>query len=356
MQLNQPTIFREGEYTEEDLLKFKRKEKIWEEVDIYSDQLRELFEIQNPKLAIALDLENKLNDFVRSKEPLILKGNWVFFPWTGKIVHMLGEKDYYDLRTNRNKLLITTEEQEKLYQTTVGVVGLSVGSSIVKCLTSSAIANSLKLAEYDIIETSNLNRIQAGVDKIGRKKMDILCQQVYEVNPYAKLFLYADGLEEKNIDEFLSGTPKPKLIFEIIDDFEMKIKLRLAAREAGVPVVMFSNLGDRVLVDIERYDLDDKLSLFNGLLGDLPEKMLENPDKTNEKKNEYAVKLAGKDNIPERAIDSVKKIGEELVGRPQLMSTVSVVSGLATYITRRIILGDTSLKGRILINFDNLFK
>ena len=49
----------------------------------------------------------------------------------------------------------------------------------------------------------------------------------------------------------------------------MKVALREAARLARVPVVMLANLGDNVLVDIERYDLEPDLPIFNGILGDI---------------------------------------------------------------------------------------
>ncbi len=131
----------------------------------------------------------------------------------------------------------------------------------------------------------------------------------------------------------------------------MKILLRLKARKLGIPVIMMANLGDGILIDIERFDLDKKTPIFNGVIGDLPEKILDNPD---EDVNKYAVQIVGKENIPDRAIESVMEIGKTLIGRPQLSSTVTIAGGLATYLTRKIALKELNWGGRKMIKFDEV--
>ena len=133
----------------------------------------------------------------------------------------------------------------------------------------------------------------------------------------------------------------------------MKVLVRIEAKKARIPVVAFANLGDSILADIDRYDLDGSLPLFNGLLGDFPEEILKMPD---EDKNKYAVKMVGIENVPTRALESVKEIGKTLVGRPQLSSTVIFSGALGTYVTRQIVLGNELKSGRYLIKFEEFFK
>jgi hypothetical protein len=83
--------------------------------------------------------------------------------------------------------------------------------------------------------------------------------------------------------------------------------------------------------------------------------MLEKPDVTAEQKHAYAVSLAGVQHIPERALASVEQIGKTLVGRPQLSSTVTVATGLCSYLARQIVLGNSTLSGSWLIDFDTIF-
>jgi hypothetical protein len=144
------------------------------------------------------------------------------------------------------------------------------------------------------------------------------------------------------------------MLFEIIDSFEMKIHLRTLARQERIPLLMVTNLGDRVLIDVERYDVNPSTPYFNGRAGSVPDEILQHPDITSNDKHKYAVSLAGVEHIPERARKSVEEIGKTLCGRPQLASTVTVAAGYCAYLTRRILLGD-QVSGSWLIDLDRIF-
>lgn len=352
-----PIIFFEGTYTVDDINNLKEKEQIFAIHDIYKSQCEELFEITHPSLKSSGDYKKQQRKFVheRSKPTAELRGNWAYFPWNRRLLHMVGRDEYHELRTNRNKNLITEAEQTKLLDFPIGLAGLSVGSAFALNLAHSSMGSALKLAEYDTLETTNLNRVRARVDQVGMPKVDIVAQQLYEINPYINLVLYRHGLTEQSLSDFIETSPVPRLIFEMIDNFEMKIHLRLAARKARIPVIMFSNLGDNILIDIERYDQDNATPLFNGVVGTIPEEILKNPDKTNVEKNKYAIQLVGPKYIPQRALESVLEIGKTLTGRPQLMSTVSIGGGIAAYLARRIALGDSVPSGRHFVKFDQAF-
>jgi len=134
----------------------------------------------------------------------------------------------------------------------------------------------------------------------------------------------------------------------VIDDFEMKIRLRQEARKARIPVVMLTSVGDNIIIDIERYDLDGKLPLFNGLAGNAPEEILRKPI-TEADKQKYAIQIVGLENVPPRALESVKQVRKTLVGRPQLASSVTIAGGVAAYIARKIILSEPAPSGRSII-------
>ena len=56
-------------------------------------------------------------------------GVWVHYPWSRRLVHLVREEEFIELRTSRNRYKITAEEQEALAVRAVGIVGLSVGQS-----------------------------------------------------------------------------------------------------------------------------------------------------------------------------------------------------------------------------------
>lgn len=350
-----PTILTEGNYSHQDISEIKQQPH-WRVKDLLPLQLAELYEIDNPDQVLKPDFSQKqqtyINDRLTHNGDLV--GDWIYYPWNGIVLHSVNQLDYERLRTNRNQLLITPAEQQKLLEACVGVVGLSIGSHFVRTMAYNGIAHTFKLAEFDTLSTSNLNRVQARLADVGEKKSDIICQQIFDINPYQQFEIFEQGLDTGGLPQFLGGNHKPAVVFEAVDDFEMKIRLRLAAKQQGIPVIMLTNLGDTMLIDIERYDLDAGLPIFNGAIGDVAEKILSTP-LTEQDKVRYAVNMVSVEHMPTRAIETLLQINKTLVGRPQLVSTVTMGGGVAAMLARRIILQQELPSGRYHTAFTSWF-
>ncbi len=346
-----PVCLIAGTYDQADLEKLKQK-PIWKTQDIYQLQLAELFEIDNPNLKQQSDFEALKQNYIQDSlgGDSDCKGNWVYYPWSGRLIHMVGADDYQRLRTNRNKLLITEEEQAAIQASCVGITGLSVGNSIAVSLAYTGVG-SFKLADFDRLETANLNRLRTGIPSIGLPKLEATVQQIYEINPYANIEVWEKGIKEADLPRFIEGSRRLDAVFDEIDDFEMKIRLRLAAQSAGVPLIMLTSLGDNILVDVERYDTDADLEIFNGLLGGIPEEILATEIGEREKVR-YAMQLVGEQYIPTRALQSLFEINNTLVGRPQLYSTIAVDGGIGAYLIKRLVLGLPLPSGRNYLSFE----
>src|SRR3989344_763684 len=359
IKISEPIILREGIHALSDLEELRRTQRVWQENDVYPLQLGELFEITHPQLLNSSTFEELRNKFVREKlagQEKKIQGNWIYFPWSGVLAHGVNEEEYLTLITNRNRDIITQEEQKTLQDFCVGIIGLSVGSNVATALAYGGIARDMKLAEFDTLETTNLNRIRARIDQVGMPKVRVVAQQLYEVNPYMNPVFFTDGLTKENLAQFVLEDPRPRLIFEIMDSFEMKIHLRTLARLHGIPVIMVTNLGDRLLMDVERYDLDPGIEFFNGRAGKVPYDILNKPDIAPADKHRYAVLLAGgAKHIPRRALDSVAAIGKRLVGRPQLGSTVTISGGVGGYLSRKIALKENLRSESWLVDLDTIF-
>ena len=353
---NSPIILYEGRYNLKELGRLKRTSKIWRSIDIYEAQSSELFEITHPELRSTSQYKIKLSKFIkgRRKRANDLTGNWVYFPWSGVLIHMINEDDYYTLRTNRNRDIITISEQKKLKNFKVGIAGLSIGSNIALTLAHLGASQNLKIADFDKLSTSNLNRVPYGVHEINLSKASLVAQKLYEVDPFLNLQIYNQGLTKKSLNDFFTKDNKLNLIIDSIDDFEMKVRLRVFAKKERIPVLMLTNLGDSCLVDVERYDLNPKTKIFNGLLGNLHTEILKT-SMSEENKTKLAAKIVGIEHIPNRAIESLLKIGKTLVGRPQLSSTVSISAGIAGYVIRKIATKERWPSKRLLLHFDSAF-
>ena len=350
-----PIILKEGEYNQVDLDSLLRNNSVQKTCDVYTDQLSEYFEIINPRLKGSADLKSETKKYIDENiSQGFLSGNWIYYPWSKILVHTVVEDQYFQLRTNRNKNLINTEEQDSLYNFNIGVLGLSIGSSMSLSLAYSGISKNMKLADFDILSTTNLNRLKGKIYDVGRPKIEIAAEQIFEINPYQSLELFENGVDADSLGDFLSRGVRPNLVFEAIDNFEMKIRLRIEARRLGIPVIMLTNLGDSLLIDIERYDLDSATPILNGMIdqsviGEILSGRCSEADK-----NKYAVQIVGAHNVPKRALDSLKEIGATLVGRPQLMSTVTIGGGVASFLARKIALNESLPSGRRIIKWDEI--
>lgn len=340
----------------ESLKEFQARVSPTEIIDAYGEQLEELFRIRNPQYRFNPNYKEPFEQFLiehRQGKSLEECGTWIFFPWSSCLIHFLSDEMHQELRTARNKNLITAEEQARFYNFNVGITGLSVGSHAACTLAMMGGAKNLKLADPDTISGSNLNRIRFNYSYLGKNKAESVAQYIYQLNPYSNLLIYSDGITAENISEFFTGSPKLDILVEELDNLEMKIRLRLEARKYGVPVVMATDNGDNIIVDIERYDLDQNLPIFNGLLGDFGMEDLQNISPSDIPK--LATKIAGAHFVTSRMQESLLEVGKTLYSWPQLGDAATLSGVAVTYVVKRIALGEPIKSGKLEVNLDEIF-
>ncbi|MEK7547092.1 MAG: ThiF family adenylyltransferase [Patescibacteria group bacterium] len=340
----------------ENLESFKSRFVIDEVIDSYAGQLEELFLIRNPKYRFDKNYKEEFEKFL--KEHLAGKemkdaGSWFYFPWNKFLVHYLSDEMHQELRTARNRNLITKAEQEKFYNFIIGVAGLSVGSHAALTIAMMGGGKTMKLADPDEISGSNLNRIRYDFTEVGKGKCELAWRKILQMNPYAEIIDYPGGITEQNIIEFLAGPPKLEVLVEECDNLEMKIRLRVEAKRLGIPVVMATDNGDNVIIDIERYDLDPNLKIFNGIVGDLTVKEFKNfpPQEL----SKLASKIAGPEMTAPRMLDSLLEVGKTLYSWPQLGDAATLAGVSLSYVVKRLALGEKIKSGKLEVNLDSVF-
>ncbi len=223
--------------------------------DAFDRQLKELFYIDNHQFIGRPKPEAYATpEFTAYIEAKKNDCNYVYYPWLNTVVKTVKKDDYLKLKTNRNQDLITAEEQAKLRDYKIGVFGMSVGSNIAFVLTQAGISNKIVIADFDELDTTNLNRILAGLHQVGINKTVIAAHRIYEDNPYAEVTTLDKGVDIANLEKLLADK-ELDCIIEEIDDVAMKIETRKLAIKYKVPVIMITDNGDGVVLHIERYDL-----------------------------------------------------------------------------------------------------
>lgn len=344
-----PVIFDRSDGSEDAWQAFLEKHPVWQVHDTLSSQLHELVRSRNPRKndltaeACAPHIEALLDGV-----PEEHYGRWVYYPWSGRLVHLLGPDAFHELRTDRNRYKLTPEEQRQLGQLTVGIVGLSVGNVIALTLAQEGVVGHLKIADMDRLELSNLNRVRAGLHDLGQLKTVAAARQIMELDPYLRLTVVHDGVTADNLDAFLQGDDRLDVLIDECDGIRMKFQLRERARELRIPVLMETS--DRGMLDVERFDLEPDRPLFHGRVGDVPSSDLVEID--SERKAVLMMKIIGPSTTSATAAASMMEIDRTTSAWPQLASDVTLGGATATMAVRRLGLGQTLRSGRLYIDLD----
>ncbi|MFL6111822.1 MAG: ThiF family adenylyltransferase [Catenulispora sp.] len=321
---------------------------------------------------VADTIESQLEELIRAREPgrvfdpgemaaarrdqlegtaLWDYGSWAWYPWSGRLVHALPREEYRLVRTDRNRGKIDRPDQRRLLAKRVGVIGLSVGNSAAVTLAQEGVAGAFKLADFDVLSVSNLNRLRAGLHQVGVNKAVLAARQMFEIDPYLDIEIFPTGLTGENMREFFLGGHGPvDLLVEECDTPWVKLAAREAARDLGVPVVMDAN--DRGLLDVERFDHEPHRPPLHGLLGALT--AADCRELTFDEKVQLVLAMVDASRISPALATSIPEIGRTLSSWPQLASGVALGGALVTEAARRILLGGPCPSGRFYVDLEEL--
>ena len=277
-------------------------------------------------------------------------GSWVYFAWKNQLIHVLAQKDFEDLRTIRNRDLIAADEQHTLFEFKAVSFGMSVGSAGALSMVLSGISRNIKLVDGAVISGSNLNRILTGVSSVGKSKALVIAQQIYEMNPYSTVHT-TDKADKDNIAAIFDEPWKVDLAIDEIDDIEMKVRIRYEARKRKIPVIMASELGDTMILDVERFDLEPSRPLFHNAVPGI-EKLLDTPIENYREWTKHATSILDVSNMTIKMQKSLMKIGTTIVTHPQLGSTVIMTGGVLAFAAKSIALGHSLKSGRYVISLE----
>ncbi|MFI6775313.1 Rv1355c family protein [Nocardia sp. NPDC050412] len=264
---------------------------------------------------------------------------WVYYPWRRALVGLPGEKTFRAIRLDRNQNKLTRAEQERCAGLAIGVVGQSVGHAVAYTLALEGTCGLLRLADFDDIELSNLNRVPGGIFDIGVNKSIVTARRIAELDPYLPVEVATAGIDEDTLDTFLHGL---SLVVEECDSLDIKFAVREGARRQRIPLVM--DTSDRGLLDVERYDLEPDRPPFHGLLGatmgaDL--RGLSTKDKA-----PHVMRILDPKELSARMAASLVEIDETVTTWPQLGGDVQLGAAIVAAAVRRIGLGQKLSSGR----------
>jgi hypothetical protein len=314
-----------------EVLRVLREDPALQVIDRLAEQREQLAEIKPAPTPTLLD------------EPQ----RWVYYPWRRAVVRLLGPRSFGTLRLDRNRNKLTRDEQARQRRLRIGVIGLSAGHTIAHVLAMEGLAGEIRVADFDTLELSNLNRIPGSVLDLGVNKAVVAARRIGEIDPYLRVLTIPEGITPQNLGSFLDGLD---LVIEECDSLDVKLLVREAARERRIPVLMETS--DRGILDVERYDLEPNRPIFHGLLPGLHSSDLEGL--TIQQKAPYVLRILGAADVSSRGAASLLEVGETITGWPQLGSEVTLGAATAAAAVRRIGLTGDLPSGRVRFDVEEV--
>ncbi len=271
---------------------------------------------------------------------------------SGKNNDLISPEIAFELSTIRNRDLINLKQQQVLRKTVVGFFGLSVGSHAVSTWMMESRADKVRIADPDYITPSNLNRLFTGWDAVGKDKTEIVRKQINKINPFAHVIV-TKGKPYTEMRKMFTESPHINIVVDEIDDLVGKIHLRKFAQEMHIPLISVTDVGDNVIVDIERYDKKPYPKPFLGRMPNLDF----NSDYSRlslKEKVRLTMQIIGFDVCSEALLDSLLGIGKKFKTWPQLGATSVMAGGIITTVIKKIILEEEVESGRYFVSLDNL--
>jgi molybdopterin/thiamine biosynthesis adenylyltransferase len=323
--------------------------EVWQSLDTLARQLAELADTRARRRLPPRERAAAIDEILGGTAPERY-GRWVLYPWSGRLVRLLAPDDFSELRLDRNRHKLTASEQRRLRGLTVGVVGLSVGNAVALTLAMEGLFGTLRLADFDTLDLSNLNRLRAGVHELGVPKVVVAARQIAEIDPYADVRIHPDGITAGNVEAFLAADPPVDVLVEECDEFAIKLLLREHARARGIPVLMETS--DRGMLDVERFDTEPNRPLLHGLLGELRAADIARLEP--EQQLAAMLPMVGASSLSPRLAASMIERGESVSTWPQLASEVTLGGATVAAAVRQLGLGRPLRSGRVYVELEEI--
>jgi len=145
------------------------------------------------------------------------------------------ENGLFPARYQRNRNMITPDEQLRLFRSRIAVIGCGgLGGYVIEELARLGVGHIVAI-DPDIFEEHNLNRqILSTPATLGKAKVDAALERVAEINPAVTVTAVRDAFCTANGFELLAGV---QVAVDALDSISYRLELAEACAAAGIPMV-----------------------------------------------------------------------------------------------------------------------
>lgn len=152
------------------------------------------------------------------------------------------ENGVFPERYIRNQNTFSREDQIRLLNATVVVVGLGgLGGALVEILSRGGIGT-LRLVDGDCFEESNLNRqLLSTLSNMGKPKTEGAAERIRRINPSVSVSVHDDFLYDHNATGIIQ---EADVVADCLDTLNARFVLEAAAKASGIPLVSAAIAGE----------------------------------------------------------------------------------------------------------------
>lgn len=148
---------------------------------------------------------------------------------------------------SRTERLIGSDNQQKLYSSTVVIFGVGgVGSHCIEALARSGIGH-LVLIDNDTVSITNINRQSIAYHStVGQYKTHVMKERILDINPNAKVETFETFVLPENLDALLDSIGTIDYIIDAIDTVTAKLALVQYAHAHQIPMIASMGTGNKL--------------------------------------------------------------------------------------------------------------
>lgn len=176
--------------------------------------------------------------------------------------------DFQASAFSRNLGLLSEDDQQRLMNARIAVAGAG-GVGGLHLLTLARIGvGKFNIADFDTFDTVNINRqYGAFISTLDKHKGEVMQTMVRDINPFADVQLFPDGVTLENLDIFLKDVD---IYVDGIDFFEIDIRRAIfkRCREKGIPALTSAPLGFGATLQVfmpDSMSFDDYFAIHDGM-------------------------------------------------------------------------------------------
>jgi len=154
----------------------------------------------------------------------------------------------------RLNLMVGEQSLQRIKSANIAIFGIGgVGGYVCEMLARSGVSK-LCIVDFDIIDTSNINRqIIALHSTVGKLKIKAMKNRIEDINPNCQVSMCNERINGENIDTFNIG--QFDYVVDAIDDLSGKIAIAKECQKCGVRLISAMGAGNRY--DIPEFVVKD---------------------------------------------------------------------------------------------------